>query len=54
MMIEREQVIQEFQELTRLRSATHYERRLAEALKIRLVGLGLKAVEDRAGEAIEP
>ncbi len=50
-MIQRERVIQEFQELTQIRSATHCERRLADVLKARLAGLGLEVAEDRAGEA---
>lgn len=51
-MIQRERMIQEFQELARLRSATRCERQLADVLKARLAALGLEVVEDCAGIAI--
>jgi tripeptide aminopeptidase len=50
LMIERERMIREFQELAGIRSATHCERKLADILTVRLAALGFRVVEDHAGE----
>lgn len=51
-MINRERLLAEFLELTRIDSPTKNERQIADVLKNRLEGLGLNVTEDNTGELI--
>lgn len=52
-MINQERIVQELLELVRIDSAPGQERLLADALKQKLVELGLEVIEDNAGAAID-
>ncbi len=52
MMINQERIVQELMELVQIDSAPGQERLLADALKQKLVALGLDVIEDNAGAAI--
>ncbi len=51
-MVNQERIVQEFLELVHIDSAPGRERQLADALKQKLVALGLEVLEDNAGAAI--
>ncbi len=49
-MIQKQRVLQEFMELVSITSSSRAERDIAEALKKKLVDIGLQVEEDRVGE----
>ncbi len=51
-MIQKQRVLQEFMELVSITSSSRAERDIAEALKKKLVDIGLQVEEDRVGEII--
>ena len=49
-MINRDRIVNEFVELVKIDSLSHKEREMADVLKTKLLSMGLKVVEDDAGE----